>query len=47
MSEENLTLNVIKTILGNLKPELEQKHMVKEIAIFGSGVKEKQNKNPI
>ncbi len=38
------TLEEIKTILRDLKPELEQKYKIKEIGIFGSWVKGEQKK---
>ncbi|MFN3996147.1 MAG: nucleotidyltransferase family protein [bacterium] len=38
------TLEEIKEILKNLKPELEKKYKIKEIGIFGSWVKGNQKK---
>lgn len=38
------TLEEIKTLLKELKPELEEKYKVKEIGIFGSYVRGEQRK---
>ena len=45
MVVENMkTLNEIKNILAQHKEELEQRHKVKEIGIFGSYVRGQQRK---
>ncbi|MEO0275301.1 MAG: nucleotidyltransferase family protein [candidate division WOR-3 bacterium] len=44
MKRKNKTLEEIKVILKNLKPELEKRYKIKEIGIFGSWVKGEQKK---
>ncbi len=44
MKRKVKTLEEIKEIIKNIKPELEQKYKIKEIGIFGSWVRGQQTK---